>query len=160
MNAIYKKALLAVMVFPLAFSTVYAKNGHKNNSNTMPLVKMLKQVDLTAEQKESVESLIKEYRLANKGELHEDMMAILKAEKFDVKKAKALIASREALKEQKQLKRLQMRHDIYQLLTAEQQAKMELLISMEQNKSFKRGKMNRGQGDGKGYFNDDQKSLD
>ena len=159
MNAIYKKALLAVMVFPLAFSTVYAKNGHRNNNNTMPLVKMLKQVDLTADQKVSVESLIKEYRTTNRDALNEDMMAILKAEKFDAKKAEALVASRESLKQQKQLKRLQMRHDIYQLLTAEQQAKMELLIDMEQNKAFKRGKKNRGQGNGQGCNSGEQNIL-
>jgi len=160
MNAIYKKALLAVMVFPLAFSSVYAKSGHRNNSNTIPLVKMLKQVDLTAEQKVSVESIIKEYRATtNKNALNEDMMAILKADKFDSKKAQALIASRDSLKQQKQLKRLQMRHDIYQLLTAEQQAKMELLINMEQNKSFKGGKKSRGKGNGQGCNRNDQSIL-
>ena len=56
-----------------------------------------------------------------------------------------------------------MRHDIYQLLTAEQQAKMELLINMEQQKGFKKGKKGQGknnkQGNGQGWLNDNQTTL-
>lgn len=163
MNALYKKAILVMMVFPLAFSTVYAKGGHRNNTNEMSLVKMLKQVDLTSEQKVSVKSIINEYQPVKRDAIQKEMMEILKMEKFDIEKAKALIVSMDALKDQNKLNRLQMRHDIYQLLTAEQQAKMELLIDMEQQKGFKKGKKGQGknnkQGNGQGWLNDNQTTL-
>ena len=151
MNTLFKKVMIAAVVLPLTFSTVYAKgDGHRGNMDAMPIVKMLRQVDLTTEQKEEVRTIIQNYRTPNNKDLLQDkMIEILKADKFDMEKAQALVAEKDALRDAKQVKKLQMRHDIYQALTAEQQAKMELLLEMDMQKMSKRQKgKNKGQGQG------------
>ena len=144
MNIFSKKLLLAMVVLPLACSGSYAKSsGHRNQN--MPLKKMLRQVDLTAEQQVNVDAILQNYRAGvtkqtNKGAFHDDMLTIIKAESFDTSKAEALIARQEALKKDKKLRRMQMTYDVYHALTADQQAKMDLLFAQYEQKMQHRRK--------------------
>ena len=145
--------MLAAVVLPLTLSSVYAKpGGNAGNMGGIPLRGMLQQVDLTAEQQVKIETIMQKYRSearsqANRGGFHEDVMAILKAEQFDAQQAEALIDARDALRKDKKLKRMQMMFEVYHSLTAEQQAKMDLLFDQHQQKMLSQGK---GRGQGKG----------
>ncbi len=147
MNALFKKVMIAAVVFPLTFSSVYAKQGGQGgNSYAMPLKAMLQQVDLTAEQQLEIKTIMQSYRTqqqANKGTFHDSQMAILKAEQFDAEQAGALIDAKDALRKDKKLKRMQMMFEVYHSLTPEQQAKMDLLFAQQQEKM-----LNQAQGKG------------
>ena len=147
MNTLSKKLILAAVVLPLTFSTAYAKSGdhHRNN---MPLKGMLKQVDLTAEQQVKVDKIILSYRTTHKQQKPNRLSAILKADKFNLKKAEALIESKRAMKNEHQVKRMNMLFDVYHQLTSKQQAKMDLLMEMNQQKMHKKG---HGKHKGQGY---------
>lgn len=163
MNALFKKVMLAAVVLPLTMSSVYAKpggygcqpgghGGHHmrgySGMQGMPFQGMLGQIDLTAEQQKKIDAITQGYRSqANRGAFHNNMMGILKSEKFDEQQAQALIDAKDALRDARQLQRMQMMHDVYQTLTAEQQAKMDELFSQHQQQMLSQGK---GPGAGQG----------
>ena len=138
MNTLSKKLILAAVILPLTFSTAYAKKSD-NHRNNMPLKGMLKQVDLTPEQQVKVDKIILSYRTTQKQKKTISMLAMLKADKFSSEKAKSLIESKRAIRNEHQVKKMNMLFDVYHLLTAKQQAKMDLLIEMNQQKMHKKG---------------------
>lgn len=171
MNTIFKKVMLAAVVLPLTISSVYAKpggygcqpdgygghhmrgfGGHHMHGYAgmqgMPFYGMLGQLDLTAEQQKKVDAIIETHRSqANRGAFHNNMMAILKSEKFDEQQAQAVIEAKEALRDARQLQHMQMMHEVYQTLNTEQKAKMDELFSQHQQQMLSQGK---GQGKGPG----------
>ncbi len=64
--------------------------------------------------------------------MHQQHMAVITSVKFDENAAKAMIKqereNREARREQRQLTKLKIQHDIYQILTAEQQQQYQQLM--------------------------------
>jgi Spy/CpxP family protein refolding chaperone len=146
MKSFYKKAILAVVILPLTFSTVYAKqNNHKGNRGGAPLKSMLALVDLTADQQKAIDVIIQDHRASKvKSDYREKMQSLIKADTFNTEQAKALIVSKEALKEANQIDRMKMTYDIYHVLTAEQQGKMDLLFEQYDQKTDRRGKGNKG----------------
>ncbi|WP_019615864.1 Spy/CpxP family protein refolding chaperone [Psychromonas ossibalaenae] len=140
MNSFFKKMLLASVIVPLTFSTVYAKPGGKGTHHGMPFKGMLKQVDLTPEQQADIKTIMQGYRSDkkiisnNEGAFHERQMEIMKAPDFDETQASALIDEKNALRKEVQLKRMQMTFEVYHSLTPEQQGKMDLLFEQHQQK--------------------------
>lgn len=141
--------IVAAVVLPLTFSMAYAKGG---NAHKMPLKEMLKQLDLTSEQQADIKKIMQSShselkKSASKGSFHNAKMNIIKADKFDETQAGALIDGMQALKKDKKLKKMQMVHEVYHTLTAEQQAKMDLLF--EQHHQSKQKKQKKGKGNNK-----------
>ena len=147
MNTLSKKLILAAVVLPLTFSTAYAKSGH-HNQNNMRLQGMLKQVDLTAAQQTKVDKIILSYRTSQKQKQSTAMLSILKADKFSAKSAGELIESNRKMRNKNQVTKMKMMFDVYHALNAKQQAKMDLLIEMNQQKMHKKG---HGKYKGQGY---------
>lgn len=151
MKSLYKKAVLAAVILPLTFSTVYAKqNNHKGNRGGAPLKSMLALVDLTAEQQKTIDVIVQDFRTSqvkpdNKGDYRQQMQSLIKADTFDTEQAKDLIESKDALKDTNKLNRMKMHYDIYHVLTTEQQGKMDLLFEQYEQKMDRRGnKGNKG----------------
>ncbi|MCL1075712.1 Spy/CpxP family protein refolding chaperone [Shewanella dokdonensis] len=87
----------------------------------------LHQLDLTDEQKTAIKKLFDAQRDSMKAERsarHQAMQAVMTAAKFDESKAKKLIEQQQQWRTQQQLQRMKLHHQIYQLLTAEQQANL------------------------------------
>lgn len=144
MNKLFKNVLIAALVLPLTFTSVYAKPGRMGNQNAMPFQGMLQQVELTAEQQLKIDSMMQNYRSQRpsqlgKGVFHEQQMAILKADQFSEAQANDLIDAKQALRKEKQLKRMKLMYEVYHSLTPEQQAKMDLLFSQRQSRMGKQG---------------------
>lgn len=145
MKSILKKAVIAAIVLPLTFTSVYAKPGRMGHHNGMPLKGMLKQIDLTAEQKVEIDTILQTHRAEmptrqDRGVFHEQQMTILKADQFSEAQASELIAAKQALRKDKQLKKMKVMHEVYHALTPEQQAKMDELFSQRQERKGKKGK--------------------
>lgn len=149
MKSLYKKAILAAVILPLTFSTVYAKqNNHRGHRGEAPLKSMLALVDLTAEQQKTIDVIIQDFRSSkvkpdNKGDYRQQMQRLIKADTFDTAQAKDLIASQDGLRQATKLNRMKMHYDIYHVLTAEQQEKMDLLFDQYKQKMGHRGKGHR-----------------
>lgn len=143
MNALFRKAMIVTILFPLTFSTVYAKPGWQGKGN-MPLRGMLEQVDLTPEQQQEIKTIMQNYRAEakvrpNRGAFHDAQMDILKAPEFDETQANALIDEKNNARKAWQLKKMQMMFDVYHSLTPEQQEKMDELLAQKQQKMLSKG---------------------
>ena len=144
MKSLYKKAILAAVILPLTFSTVYAKQGNKGKRDGAPLQSMLALVDLTAEQQTTIDTIIQDYRDAkvkpdNKGDYRQQMQSLITADTFDTAEAKSLIESKDKLRQTHQLNKMKMTYDVYHVLTDEQQEKMDLLFAQYEQKMDRRG---------------------
>ena len=98
-------------------------------------------LDLSDQQKEEMKVIITAHKEANK-ELKEarkaEMKALMEDPTFNETKAAELIAQREALRADKKLEMLKVKHEMYQLLTEEQKVKYDEL-EMKKNKKGKKG---------------------
>lgn len=108
--------------------------------------KMLRGLDLTDAQKTQIKALMKQERAA-KHELMEQhkshhqqmklqMQALVTGDKFDEQKAKDLLALRAKKHQYMMLQKIKVRHEIYQLLNAEQKQK----FKQRMNQCASRGK--------------------
>ena len=145
MNKLFKNVIIAAVVLPLTFTSVYAKQRHQGNGNAMPMRGMLQQVDLTSEQKIEIDTILQTNRpqmglRQDRGVFHEQQMTILKAKSFSKAKANDLINAQHALRKEMQLKRMEVMFDVYHALTPEQQAKMDLLFSQRQGRMGNKGR--------------------
>ena len=97
-------------------------------------------LDLTDQQKEEMQAIISAHKEATT-ELREahktEMKALLENPVFDEEKAAELVAKRDEQRAAKQLSMLEIKHEMYQLLTDEQKVKYDEQ-DMKKNKKMKR----------------------
>ncbi|MBY5923289.1 Spy/CpxP family protein refolding chaperone [Ferrimonas balearica] len=105
----------------------HEKRGHHGGE----VRKMLRGLDLTAEQKEKVKALIeaahtdKPQRDMAKMEAHmAARQALMSSPDFDEAAAREMIGERQAKMADRELARMKLQHDIMQVLTDEQKAKL------------------------------------
>lgn len=103
-------------------------HSQKQRANKRGGIMGFEKLNLTTEQKQEMKTIMtshqeatEELRNAHKAE----MQTLMQNDSFDETKAKALIAEKELTKENRALAMLQLKHQMYQVLTAEQQAEYE-----------------------------------
>ncbi|MGI2261100.1 Spy/CpxP family protein refolding chaperone [Shewanella sp. GXUN23E] len=107
------------------------KGGHQMQGKGCDLMGhgMFRGLDLTAEQKAQIKAIAKEQRGPNNqganSAHHQQMQALITAPQFDKAKASALIEKQQNLRQEMMLKKLESQNKIYNLLTAEQQQKLQ-----------------------------------
>ncbi|WP_419569625.1 Spy/CpxP family protein refolding chaperone [Rheinheimera sp.] len=124
----------------LLFSTLVAATSltaiagqDRGQHGPMPGAMMqLKGLDLTDAQKEQVKTLMKQARAsmpakADMQAQHEQLKTLIQAENFDEAAVRTALQSQQSQQSQRleaEVSRSRLQHDIYQLLTAEQKAKL------------------------------------
>ncbi|MCL1079093.1 periplasmic heavy metal sensor [Parashewanella spongiae] len=93
------------------------------------MMKILRKLDLTDEQKQQAKALVKAHKqntrtikasIEDRKNYAQKIQALIKADSFDEQSANALIAQRSEQRQQHALNKLKLQHDLYQLLTPEQ----------------------------------------
>ncbi|MBY5994123.1 Spy/CpxP family protein refolding chaperone [Ferrimonas balearica] len=112
----------------------HAKHGEHRGHHGGEVRKMLRGLDLTDEQKAQVKALIKQAHESKGEKPQRDLtqveaqmaarQALMTSPTFDEAAARALIAERQAKQTERELARLKLQHEIIQLLTDEQKAKL------------------------------------
>lgn len=104
--------------------------GQRHERTMLPL----KQLDLSAEQRAQIQSLMQQHREARQQQRNpEAMQQLLDAPQFDELAAQQLLAQRAQQREQHQLARLKLQHQIHQILTPEQRQQLAELRSQRQS---------------------------
>ncbi|RCU50958.1 hypothetical protein DU002_06435 [Corallincola holothuriorum] len=136
-------SLATALVAPIAM----AKPGPGAGKNGMREV--ISQLDLSSEQQTQIKALFQAQKEQRKGQksgqrqqMKADMEALITADSFDESKARSLIEQHSQRMEDRMVQRLQMQHQIYQLLTPEQQVQFLQLIEQQRDekRAEKRGK--------------------
>lgn len=150
------KYLIVLTILPLLFQSAIAKpgGGHKG----MMGLGIIQQLDLSAEQKQQIKTVMQQHKQQVQAEREQnkalrqaratERLALLKAADFNESQAKAMISSHQAQKMDKKLKALQVQHQVYQLLSPEQQAQYDALFLERAAKMPQKG--GKGKGKGKG----------
>ena len=118
--------------------TVLAGQGHDHyrGHHKVPMMKMMRKLDLTDEQKQQAKDLVKAYKQAMKNsrpsktdrQAHFDkVQTLVKADNFDEQAARDLISQNSDKRVEGAVARIKLQHDLYQILTPEQQTKAEEL---------------------------------
>lgn len=137
-----KAGLLAIVASTALMGTaVYANDGQKDCQHHMKsegkshhggMRKMYRGLDLTAEQKSEIKSLMKEQKSAmkdNRSTKEErqakksEFLSLITADSFDEVKAQEMMQARQQHSQTKKLEALKVQNKIYLLLTPEQQGK-------------------------------------
>ncbi|MFO6424940.1 Spy/CpxP family protein refolding chaperone [Motilimonas sp. KMU-193] len=145
MNKWIKVAALAIAL-PLSLS-VNAKNmemGYGHHRGGMQ--KIITQLDLTDAQQQQVRDIMqqmkgnvdRESRQALRAQHQAERLAILSAPEFDEAKAKNMIASHQATMVEKKLQMLRTQHQVFQVLTPQQQAKFAELMAQGKGRGSQR----------------------
>ncbi|MFC4655436.1 Spy/CpxP family protein refolding chaperone [Rheinheimera marina] len=121
----------------LLFSTLVAATSltaiagqDRGHHGPMPGAMMqLKGLDLTDTQKEQVKTLMEQARAsmpakADMQAQHEQLKTLIQAENFDEAAVRTVLQSQQSQRLEAEVSRSRLQHDIYQLLTAEQKAKL------------------------------------
>jgi len=121
----------------LLFSTLVAATSltaiagqDRGHHGPMPGAMMqLKGLDLTDAQKEQVKTLMEQARAsmpakADMQAQHEQLKTLIQAENFDEAAVRTALQSQQSQRLEAEVSRSRLQHDIYQLLTAEQKAKL------------------------------------
>lgn len=144
MNKLFKRMAIVTLILPLSVAMAYAKPGRGPERDLdqphhgLFLEHMLHQVGLTEQQEMDLDKIVKSNRSeeqAYKKQQQESRMKLLKADKFNAKQAQALIDSQDAFRKVKKLNKMKMNFNMYHLLTPKQQAKLDLLFEMHQDRS-------------------------
>ena len=94
-----------------------------------PMMRMLRSLDLTTEQQRQIKQLFTDFKATHKGERpdmesHAEFKQILAAEQFDEAQARLLLQQRQQDNLERQVAGLKLRHDVLQVLTAEQREQL------------------------------------
>ncbi|WP_133405337.1 Spy/CpxP family protein refolding chaperone [Parashewanella tropica] len=148
-----KKLLAAAMLTcsVLAPVAVYAKpdTGAKCMQQVQKrsfhrVMKFYRKLDLTDTQKQQVRDIYKAYRQEQKSlrptkedrqAFGDQVKALVQAPDFDPQAATNLVDQRSQLRQQQAVANIKLRHDLYQVLTPEQQAKAEELRAAKKARS-------------------------
>ncbi|MGY5451076.1 Spy/CpxP family protein refolding chaperone [Agarivorans sp. MS3-6] len=131
----------ALVVAPVAFAAKGEKQGGKQDQRAE--MHMMKQLDLSAEQKQQVKAIMQAQKkqqpnTEQRAMMHEQRMAIITSATFDKDAAQTLITQQQAMKQSRMLDKLEAQHQVYQLLTPEQQTKYQELVNQKMEKHQQR----------------------
>ena len=121
MKSLLKKMLLAIIMLALTFSQLYGnQDGKLGQDNSGPLAKLLEQIDLTSKQQIDIKAIVQNYRddiskLTKKGDFNSTLIAIIKAEEFDIQEAESVIDALNVLRKEREIKKMYMMHAQYDL---------------------------------------------
>lgn len=145
-----KKLLVTALVGTLVLAPVaFAAKGEKQDCKQggkhgqRSEMKMMKQLDLSAEQKQQVKAIMQAQKqqkqnVEQRSMMHEQRMAIITSASFDKDAAQTLITQQQAMKQSRMLDKLAAQHQVYQLLTPEQQTKYQELVNQKMEKHQQR----------------------
>ncbi len=140
-----KTLLLAPIVAALLCSASVIAHPQEH-----PVREVLKQLDLSVQQKQDVRALMQQTR-QDGGIYKQDMQVIsqqlnrlIHSDNFDLEQAKSLISQRQALQSQISYERAKNRHAIWSSLDQDQQKKLEQLIA-DKKTNKKQDRKHRGQ---------------
>jgi len=142
-----KKLLITATIITLIASPMAMAKGHGKGGKHGPM-KILRQLDLSDEQKQQAKTIMQQARdgaehpsAASREYMYEQHMTLLDSATFDVNAANAFIEQQHQHKKQRQLKMLEVQHQVYQILSSEQQIQYKALTKeMMDKKMEKRGK--------------------
>ena len=142
----FKLIISAIISTLLTFSTLsFAKSNKMYGSCSMN--KLVKELNLSDEKAQEIQSMIKKHKTTmmkqfpkekNMKKSFEKMQAIISADKFDEKKAKALIAKKQDKMENMMLEKMKMKQHIYTLLPNDKKEKYLELLSQKHEKRMKK----------------------
>jgi len=131
-----KATTLLLAIAGLLFATADANAGHhskpeqadkpyKMQRGSFSYQKMLAGLELTASQQQQLRQLIKEHRAStpergDSAKTRSALRQLVQADYFDETAAAGLLQQQQQQRLQQQLAQLQLRHQVYQLLTPEQ----------------------------------------
>ncbi|WP_220719250.1 Spy/CpxP family protein refolding chaperone [Agarivorans litoreus] len=141
-----KKLLVTTLVSALVIApAAFAAKGDKQEGMQRgghPAMKMMKQLDLTAEQKAQVKEIMQQHKPKADPEqrqaMYQQRMEVITAATFDEGAAQALIDIQQAKHQARMMSMLQAQQQIYQLLSPEQQQKYQELSAKKMEKQQKR----------------------
>lgn len=137
-----KTPIIAVVLGALLFlqgSAVYAEPGMMGPHHRQCDDMMMNKLDLTDEQREKMDALndkLRDMRPDRKqgGVYMKETQAIIHADSFDEKAAKALIDKQQQMQAAHKLEMMKIHHEMYQLLTDDQKAELEKLQQEKREK--------------------------
>ncbi|WP_337842950.1 Spy/CpxP family protein refolding chaperone [Rheinheimera sp.] len=126
------KTLTALLFSTLVAATSLTATAGQDRGHHGPLpgpVMQLKGLDLTEAQKAQVKTLMEQHRAslpakAGMKAQHQQLKTLIQAENFDEAAVRAELESQQKQRLEAEISRARLQHDIYQLLTAEQKAKL------------------------------------
>lgn len=143
-----KAITLLSAVAGLLFATAHANAGHhskpeqadksyKMQRGSFSYQKMLAGLELTASQQQQLQLLMKEHKAskperAGSAEIRIALRQLVRADYFDETAATELLQQQQQQRLQQRLAQLQLRHQVYQLLTPEQ--RQQLVSEQQQRK--------------------------
>lgn len=144
---------IAIAIAIMAFVPTFAKGGHGGRGGGDRVQKLIKKLDLTADQQTRIKAIRDQFKQENAGTLQE--MKNLREQMKEYKRSDNT-AQAQALREQMKAKaqtlqaaRQRMMEQIKAVLTPEQQAKVQQMMEEHKGKGGKgKGKGKRGRGQG------------
>lgn len=126
------KTLTALLFSTLVAATSLTAIASQDRGHHGPMpgaMMQLKGLDLTDAQKEQVKTLMEQARAsmpakADMQAQHEQLKTLIQAENFDEAAVRTALQSQQSQRLEAEVSRSRLQHDIYQLLTAEQKAKL------------------------------------
>ncbi len=147
MKNLKKVALALTLAAPLVAGTAIANShgGGGDGWHGKHMQKVYKELNLTEEQQAEIKTIrqkqreqMQQFRTeGNRDAQRAQMQALMKAETFDEDAARAMLNARHEASMEKKIAMMKSQHEIYQVLTPEQQAKF---AEMMENAHGKRGK--------------------
>ncbi len=126
----------ATSIAPTVMAGQGHNHGYEHSRHKIPMMKMMRKLDLSDSQKQQARDLVKTYRQSQKQEQasrsdrqahFKQAQALIKADNFDEQAARDFVSSNKDKRTERAVQRLKLQHSLYQLLTPEQQTKAEEL---------------------------------
>ncbi|WP_051333313.1 Spy/CpxP family protein refolding chaperone [Aliagarivorans marinus] len=144
-----KSITTAVLALSLVVPSAFAAGGQERGHG--PAMKVFKQLDLSAEQKQQIRDIMQANRPADREQAKQQRsemrdaqraqrLALMDAEQFDSEAAQSLIKQRQARQAERELRMLEIQHQIYQVLDDEQQQKFQQLQAEGPQRGGKKGR--------------------
>jgi protein CpxP len=140
-----QKLIIGLLAAALFTPTAMAKGGEGQGQEQGKggMGSLLKQLDLSSDQQSQINSLMAQHKAqrqnrdpAEQAQWRSEMTALITADNFDSEQARALAEQQNASAVARMISRAQLQHQIYHLLTPEQQTKF---VELLEQKGGKRG---------------------
>ena len=136
------KAKLTALLFTFGATsmapTVMAGQGHgcERGGHKVPMMRLMRKLDLSDDQRQQAKDLVKAYKQSIKNNKvptaerqanYAKMQELIKAPNFDDQSVEDFVSQNSSKRQASAVARIKLQHDLYQLLTPEQQTKAEEL---------------------------------
>lgn len=134
MKYFFNKKRLILILLAMILSPAYGISSGEIKPVEPPLPKILEQVNLSEVQQERIKMILKDYRddidkLTKESDFSQSIVVIIKAEKFASKDAESLVDAMNEVRKKREMKKMQMMHQIFHTLTSDQQTQLHQLFS-------------------------------